>query len=768
MAAYFPRGKKSFADVKKKFSDDLSAATLDSSTGFAFVTNQELSISERQELSGHVSSACEIYHLERIVSILDQPSMAPVRLQFLGIPFLTDEISSPQAVFVRTVTRDSGMGDHFLGRKNDLALLAEFLKHSASEDGAPHIGVITGMPGVGKTSLAVEAAASVQRDGLYAGGVFLVDFKGYEGNQELPLEASQVLSGLLLAMGAGKSDPDAASNYLSYSEILTANERENRRFLFLFDNVADVNQVRDLLPAHGFHHVLITSRNSIGPRIQNSFGFPLSTISEDQSVKFLLQIDETRFSGQDQGLYALAEMCGGLPIALQLVSHVLVSDPDMSALEFAQELEEETSRLSGLEFEDAKIRSVFYGSYSRLAGEEAKCFRYLTTHPGHELSVNATAHLLGITPVGARQGLRRLESSNLIIRDRSQGTWRIHDLLRLYGSELSGMLDDPNERFSALQRLFSYYFETVEQVNWWINGTGDGQGPEDFGNTKNALKWASREYVNVVACVGSASNMGDLDVSWDLAIAIKPYLDARGDFLTAIRVSESALASARSLEDAEKEADALNNLGLSYNSLHMYSDGKPLFLQARRIFRKIGVKEGEARVLSGLAESMRAEGHHEATIPVLRRAISLYSEIKNAAGLGYALTNMGISLRESGQYLEAMECLEKALVVHRATNSRRAEASTIAQLGTAIGQAGQVQDAIKYLEAAIELGKELGIPLLVGMAHMNKGNMFRLLEDAPNAEKEYLKAIRIFDETESESEKKIAVENLSRLRKRFG
>ncbi len=56
--------------------------------GLVFVTNQELSLSERASLKqGRADISVEIYHLERIATILDRPIMRTVRKQFLDIDF---------------------------------------------------------------------------------------------------------------------------------------------------------------------------------------------------------------------------------------------------------------------------------------------------------------------------------------------------------------------------------------------------------------------------------------------------------------------------------------------------------------------------------------------------------------------------------------------------------------------------------------------------------------------------------------------------------
>jgi len=86
MAVYFPRGQKPIQNIGKKFRADLKAARGNSIDGFAFVTNQELTLGQRETLRKSTKTiVIELYHLERITTILDSPPMAKVREQFLEI-----------------------------------------------------------------------------------------------------------------------------------------------------------------------------------------------------------------------------------------------------------------------------------------------------------------------------------------------------------------------------------------------------------------------------------------------------------------------------------------------------------------------------------------------------------------------------------------------------------------------------------------------------------------------------------------------------------
>lgn len=86
MAAFFPRGEKSYAEIAAKFDSDVEKVKSIDAKGIAFVTNQELRLSERAQLESRAQPLkISLFHLERITAILDRPHMAAVRRQFLSI-----------------------------------------------------------------------------------------------------------------------------------------------------------------------------------------------------------------------------------------------------------------------------------------------------------------------------------------------------------------------------------------------------------------------------------------------------------------------------------------------------------------------------------------------------------------------------------------------------------------------------------------------------------------------------------------------------------
>lgn len=137
MAAYFPHGDKSFAEVKKKLLEDAAGVAKNKAHGMTFVTNQKLTLGERKELQGAVSFPVELHHRDKIALVLDSPDERSLRHQFLGIPAddaeITDEPGSWPAAYrhrlAQALTDDADLATAFFRGK----LIRRILGHQLLE-----------------------------------------------------------------------------------------------------------------------------------------------------------------------------------------------------------------------------------------------------------------------------------------------------------------------------------------------------------------------------------------------------------------------------------------------------------------------------------------------------------------------------------------------------------------------------------------------------------------------------------------------------------
>jgi hypothetical protein len=202
MAAYFPRDQQTFKEIKDKFIGDLAGVAKNDAKGIAFVTNQELRLAERKELEALCETVLlEVFHLERIATILDKPHMAPVRQQFLHIDTPPEKL--PSGCLLTKDWSELALGDvkdghlHLSGERHKLYALPVVeavasipslltwssripaqlmgrddemadLRAWANRPDPLHVRVMHGGGGVGKTRLAVEFGIDLCKAGWQA------------------------------------------------------------------------------------------------------------------------------------------------------------------------------------------------------------------------------------------------------------------------------------------------------------------------------------------------------------------------------------------------------------------------------------------------------------------------------------------------------------------------------------------------------------------------------------------------------------------------
>jgi len=90
-ACHFPRGQKNFSVIKNKFSRDLIGVKRNKAKGIVFITNQAITVNQRETLKNLTNLEVEIFHQERILGILNSPKGFAARQEYLGINMTMEE-----------------------------------------------------------------------------------------------------------------------------------------------------------------------------------------------------------------------------------------------------------------------------------------------------------------------------------------------------------------------------------------------------------------------------------------------------------------------------------------------------------------------------------------------------------------------------------------------------------------------------------------------------------------------------------------------------
>jgi DNA-binding XRE family transcriptional regulator len=199
----------------------------------------------------------------------------------------------------------------FTGREEELAELVGAL----SDADRTGIYVIRGMPGVGKTSLAVQAAR--QAAGSFPDGQFFVDLQGHTRGLR-PLRPEEALRSVLhncLGMPNEVIPRKLNDRATAYRSLLAGT-----RTFILLDSAASSAQVRPLLPGDRGCAVIVTSREYLRG-LEDAEPLSLGTLPEDNAIALLHKTaGPERLPADDPDLGRIVELCGGLPLAIRACS----------------------------------------------------------------------------------------------------------------------------------------------------------------------------------------------------------------------------------------------------------------------------------------------------------------------------------------------------------------------------------------------------------------------------------------------------------------
>ncbi|MEU7823691.1 BTAD domain-containing putative transcriptional regulator [Catellatospora sp. NPDC049133] len=329
-------------------------------------------------------------------------------------------------------------------------LIAEARAALARPDG-PAVLAIDGMPGVGKTALAVHLAHELAAG--YPDGQLYVDLRGH--GREVVMGADEALRGLLGSLGVPR---DGIPAELHAQAGLYRSRLAGRRLLIVLDNCRDAEQVRHLLPGGSGCLVIVTSRSRLDA-LQTTAGahrLPLGLPGDGEARAMLLDLLGGHGPADPSAVDAVVAACGRLPLALAIAAARAASRAQTSSAQLADA--GSPTDLDGFDGDDPQtgLRAVFSWSYEALSAPAARLFRLLPLHPGPDISVAGAAALAGVPPRVGRALLGELSRAHLISED-APGHFGVHGLLLAFAAELGEDGDSPAERAAARSRCLLFH-----------------------------------------------------------------------------------------------------------------------------------------------------------------------------------------------------------------------------------------------------------------------------------------------------------------------
>jgi DNA-binding SARP family transcriptional activator/Tfp pilus assembly protein PilF len=640
----------------------------------------------------------------------------------------------------------------FTGRTAELAQLSELTGVSDGPELSARCTVcaIVGPGGVGKTWIARRWAH--EHLSRYPDGQLFADLRGFDPAGS-PVPASVVVRGFLDALGVAA---EAIPADLDAQTALYRSLAADKRLLIVLDNARDSTHAAPLLPGAAGCTVLVTSRHRLVGLVNAHGARPLAlgTLAGDEARRLLAgHLGNRRVAAEPAAVDTLLRHCSGLPLALGIVASRAAVHPGLPLAELAAELEDVTTRLDALDGGElaVNVRAALSCSTDSLSQPAARLFALLGFVVGADAGLAAVASLAGL-PVAATRGLlRRLTAAHLVAEPRP-GRWHMHDLVRLYAAEQSGMLGD---RSTARRRMLDHYLQTGYAANRVLSPLRDaiepappapGVGLAPVSDEAQAKAWFAAEHANLLAAVSLAADEGLDTHAWQLAWTMATYLDRYAHWRDQAAVHTVASAAARRLGDRTAQAYALCGLARAQIWLGRYEEARGHLRSALDLLGDASEPAWRAHVHRAFARSYARGGEPRRALAHDEQALALYRAAGHRCGQATALNAIGWHRAHLGEVEQALPFCAQALTLHRQNGDRQGVAATLDSLGYIHRRLGRHDEAIRCYQQAIQLYGELGDRYEIADTLANLGDTYAAADDPDPARMVWQRAIVMLDE----------------------
>jgi predicted ATPase/DNA-binding XRE family transcriptional regulator len=567
----------------------------------------------------------------------------------------------------------------FIGRGEEIALLQPRLLRQDVR-----LLTLIGPPGVGKTRLAIQLAASASD--AFAHGVVFVPLAPVR-------EAGQVLGALGRSLGYQEGDGQG---------LLARLQRtlRNRQLLLMFDNFEHVSaaasQIGELLSGAPHLKLLVTSRTPLLLYGEHEYivaplalpplnPLPLALeLARWPAVELFVaraQAVNAGFTLDSRNALAVAQLChrlDGLPLALELAAGRLrLLTPDMLLQRMQNQLpvltrgardlpERQQTLWNAIDWsymllpepERAILRrlAVFAGGWTLEAAEAI--IEHATTAPGTGQATVVTGSLL--------DALTALVSQSLVVADTGKkvARYRLLEAIKEYALE---RLTACGELADTCSKHMAYYLSLF--AGDLPQGVSEGEWRErldqEQDNLRAALAWAVDHGPERVLQLAD-------ELGW--------FWQIQGNVREGRRWLELALTRT-SASSTLQRAHVRAMIGFLAREMHDLGPAQSLLKESLEIYRQLGDREREAGALNTLAMIALSRGDCVATDHLASQSLTLFRALSDTGGVAAALLLVGDAAYLSQDYTRSQFTYSESLQLAREIGSTRLIRRRMLRLG---------------------------------------------------------------------------------------
>ena len=575
-----------------------------------------------------------------------------------------------------------------VGRDEELAAVEKALSGT-------RLLTLTGTGGVGKTRLALAAAADLAEE--FADGAYLVELAPLADPDLVP---QQVLAALGLREEAGQSPGATLAAHL-----------RSRRVLLVLDNCEHLvgpaaSLAEGLLRACPRLTVLATSREPLGVPGEATWRVPsLSPAGATALFAERARAVHPDFAVTAGNAAAVAQLCrrlDNIPLAIELAA---ARTSALSVEEIAARLDDRFRLLSGgartAVPRQQTLRAMVDWTYGALSDLERRVFGRLAVF-GSTFDLPAAEQVVagdGIEAGEVVDAVTSLVNKSLILAERPAGggstRYRLLETMRLYARE---RLAESGQAAAVRARHLARAVAVAQAAEAELDGPDQAA----------VLDRLEAEHDDLRLALAWGTSGGDAEPALRLATALGRFWEVRGHLSEGRSWLEAALSAGGGGELPALRAVALNWAAVLAQHQGDYAASRGLYEHSLALRRRLDDRLGAAAALVGLGNLAALQGQLEVARAQFEESLAIGRELEQPQVIAASLTNLGWVAHGRGDLQGARTMYEEALAVRRRLGDGHGTALVLANLGDLVLQQGDLATASTLHTEGLELRRRLG------------------------------------------------------------
>jgi tetratricopeptide (TPR) repeat protein len=618
----------------------------------------------------------------------------------------------PRPPVIGFVARRDAQGRDIIGR-----LKAELAPESNQ------LVTLSGPGGIGKTTLAAEAARRLQ--------------EAYENR-------------IVWCSAEGRSDftllslLDDIATQLKHADLRTLSPAEKAEqvralvgsspTLVVLDNYETIDANEKGRIEAWFRSAQCPSLFTSRPKVPETIFVPISAMSRDEAAEFLENL-----TGQTQDPQIFTpEVCDHVYRTAEANPYVM--QWVVAQIDEAQEPDTVLKELA--EGEGDVAERVFTRSFSLpQLGDDGRDVLLALSLAAPSASREA---LMAVASMGEdhdrlEQAVKHLYALWLIKGVNKNRRLAIEGLTR---SMAAARLSKDSRAGEFRRRFVAYFLSYVMELR--------EPSPENF----NALEAEKNNLLSAAEMALALEDWGSvMEMAYVLSNPVDGMLSVRGYWDEAVRLGEQSLHASRAIQDEEQIESSCRRLAGMYLKREELVEARRLYGESMEINKRLGNRSGIALTSWGLGNIFMAQGFFDEAKEQYQKSLEIFRELGEERHIAGAINQLGMIAKEKGDHQEGRRLYGESLEIKKRLGDEAGAAATLHNLAVLAQEQGELEEARRLYLGSLDISRRLGDQSSVATTLHELGRFAEEKGDAAEAIRLYREALVIFQRIGSPDEK---------------